>query len=303
MTAVSNPKIPPPLADKNGWPWIEVPQEPNLSVNESWPLISIITPSYNQGAFIEETIRSILCQDYPYVEHIVIDAGSQDETLSVLQHYSAHIKWVSEPDEGQADAINKGIKQANGQILAYLNSDDYYMPGVLTQVAAQFFDNPTGVLIYGDCLAVWGDGAEKGLIEGHPFNRDRIIQRGEFVPQQSAFWTRTAADEVGLFDKTLHFAMDHDYFIRLGMTGPALYVPETWACFRFAPHTKSVSAEDRHWRESLMVSERHGLKPWQVWYWWRRIRHYGLRLLPDKLGLQIRKRLNRPQDGALHQTD
>jgi glycosyltransferase involved in cell wall biosynthesis len=151
------------------------------------------------------------------VEYIVIDGGSQDETVSILQHYTEHINWVSEPDEGQADAINKGIKQARGQILAYLNSDDYYLPGTLTRVALQFRENPHVSLFYGDCLAVWEDGSEKGLIKGHPFNLKNIIQKGEFIPQQAAFWTRAATEKAGVFDKTLHFAMDYDYFIRLGM--------------------------------------------------------------------------------------
>ncbi len=301
MTAVFKPQIPQPLADKTGWPWQPAPEKIHLPAGESWPLISIITPSYNQGPFIEETIRSILCQDYPLVEYLVMDAGSTDETVSILEHYSECIAWVSEPDEGQADAINKGMARANGQIIAYLNSDDYYLPGVLHRVAAQFRQHPENRLIYGDCMAIWGDGSEKGLIVGHPFNMKRVVQRGEFVPQQSAFWSRAATNQAGYFDKSLHFAMDYDYFIRLGETGPVQYVPETWACFRFAPHTKSVSAEDRHWREILAVSQRHGLKPWMGWYWWRRIRHVGLRLLPDGLEKRIRKGLYRPHDSALQQ--
>jgi glycosyltransferase involved in cell wall biosynthesis len=265
------------------------------------PLISVVTPSFNQGNFIEDTVRSVLEQDYPNIEHIVIDGGSTDNTLEILQRYDGRIRWLSEPDKGQADAINKGLQMANGQILAYLNSDDAYLPGALRIVAESFAAHPEVGLVYGDCYAVDQRGQQYGLIKGHPFNVQRMIMRGEFVPQQAAFWSRRAMGLVGVFDPTLHFCMDHDFFIRIGQKFPAIYIAQPLANFRFHADSKTVSREEKHWRESMLVSQRYGLSRRSVWYWIRTLRHHGLRLLPNPLEHTIRRILNRPYDPVVAQ--
>ncbi|MFN3331743.1 MAG: glycosyltransferase family 2 protein [Caldilinea sp.] len=264
-------------------------------------LISIVTPSFNQGNFIEDTIRSVLEQDYPNVEHIVIDGGSTDNTLEILHRYDGRIRWLSEPDEGQADAINKGLQMANGQILAYLNSDDSYLPGALKIVAESFATHPEVGLVYGDCYAVDQQGQQFGLIKGRPFHVQRMIMRGEFVPQQAAFWSRRAMELVGVFDFSLHFCMDHDFFIRIGQRFPALYIAQPLANFRFHADSKTVSREEKHWRESMLVSQRYGLSRGSAWYWIRTLRHRGLRLLPNPLEQVIRRMLNRPYDPVVAQ--
>lgn len=264
-------------------------------------LISIVTPSFNQGNFIEDTIRSVLEQDYPNVEHIVIDGGSTDNTLEILHRYDGRIRWLSEPDEGQADAINKGLQMANGQILAYLNSDDSYLPGALKIVAESFATHPEVGLVYGDCYAVDQQGQQYGLIKGRPFHVQRMIMRGEFVPQQAAFWSRRAMELVGVFDSSLHFCMDHDFFIRIGQRFPALYIAQPLANFRFHADSKTVSREEKHWRESMLVSQRYGLSRRSAWYWIRTLRHRGLRLLPNPLEQTIRRMLNRPYDPVVAQ--
>ena len=264
------------------------------------PLISVVTPSYNQGHFIEETIRSVIEQDYPAIEHIVMDGGSTDDTVSVLRRYEDRILWRSEKDNGQADAINKGLRMAKGEILAYLNSDDTYLPGAFAKVAQAFQDRPDVGMVYGDCHAIDERGVAYGLIKGHPFDVNRLIQRGEFVPQQAAFWRRNAMDQIGLFDESLHFCMDHDFFIRMGRANPALYLGQPLANFRFHGTSKSVSAEEKHWRESMAVSRRYGLTPWTPWYWFRVSRHVGLRFLPQPIELWIRRRLRRAHDPLLH---
>jgi glycosyltransferase involved in cell wall biosynthesis len=266
-----------------------------------FPLISIITPSYNQGRFIEETIRSVIEQDYPNIEHIVIDGGSTDETVEVLRRFDGRIRWVSEPDEGQADAINKGLRIASGDILAYLNSDDTYLPGAFAVVAAQFAAHPDAGLIFGDCQAVTEQGEVYGLIKGHPFDVQRMIMRGEFVPQQAAFWSRIAMDAVGMFDTNLHFCMDHDYFIRIGQRFTGMYVAQPLANFRFHGSSKTMSLQEKHWSESMSVSQRHGMSRRTTWYWIRTLRHHGLRLLPDSLEHFVRRVLNRPYDPAIAQ--
>lgn len=271
----------------------------NPTQPSQWPRLTIVTPSLNQGATIEQTIQSVLDQGYPNLEYFVMDGGSTDDTVAILRRYDAHLHWRSEPDAGQAQAINKGLRQASGDLLAYINADDYYLPGAFQLIAITHRQAPELGLIYGDCLAVWQDGREKGLIRGRPYDLRRIIRRGDFVPQQAAFWTRAAMQQAGWFDESLHLALDYDYFIRLGQVAPAGYIPHTLACFRFTPNTKSATQEARHWRETLAVSQRHGLRPWMAWYWLRRLRHYGLRALPAPLQSHLRRRLNRPQDATL----
>lgn len=268
---------------------------------QTQPRISIVTPSFNQGRFIEETIRSVIDQDYPDIEHIVVDGASTDETLEVLQRYTGKIRWLSEPDHGQADAINKGLRMATGDILAYLNSDDAYLPGAFASAAAAFARHPEVGLAYGDCYAVDENGQRYGLIRGHPYNVKRMIMRGEFVPQQAAFWSRQVMDTVGMFDASLHFCMDHDYFIRIGQRFPGFYLGQPLANFRFHGASKTVSLEDKHWRESMAVSRRYGMNRLSAWYWIRTIRHRGLRWLPEPVSRRLRYAMNRPQDPVVAQ--
>ncbi len=135
----------PPVPDREGWPWTEeTPQLPERMADGSpWPCISVVTPSYNQGQYIEETIRSVLLQGYPNLEYIVMDGGSSDNSLEIIQRYSPWLTyWTSERDEGQADAINKGFERANGKLIAWLNSDDIYYPGTVASSARAFLDKP-----------------------------------------------------------------------------------------------------------------------------------------------------------------
>jgi len=279
---------------KTGWPWTEESLQPSNML--SYPKVSIITPSYNQGVFIEETIRSVLLQGYPNLEYIVIDGGSTDETLDILRQYESWVKWISEPDKGQADAINKGLQIAQGEILAYLNSDDLYSMGAIHQVVNYLQNHSEIGLVYGNCLVIDEQGNELGLLRGHKFNLQRTIQRGEFIPQQTAFWQRKVLEKTGLFDATLQYCMDYEFFIRIGQFFPATYLPQTLASFRLHNASKTVSQEDRHWRETLMVSQQYGMKPWTMWYWLRRFRHWGLRALPTPIHQWVRQKLNRPQD-------
>lgn len=292
------PPLPAPLQPGEGWPWVD--RDRSQGPSDVWPTVTVVTPSYNQAHFIEETLRSVLLQGYPNLEYIVVDGGSTDGTVEILQHYQDRVTWISEPDRGQADAINKGLRMAGGAILAYLNSDDTYLPGALHTAAGAFQDRPDAGLVFGDCYAVDRHGRRRGLIRGHPFDLERTVKRGEFVPQQAAFWSRPAMEAVGLFDESLHFCMDHDFFIRLGQRFPAHYVARPLANFRFHDTSKSVSAAENHWRESMAVSRRYGLTPLTAWYWIRVARHWGLRLLPQPLATRVRRWLGRAQDPLLH---
>jgi glycosyltransferase involved in cell wall biosynthesis len=265
-------------------------------MSSNWSRISVVTPSLNQATFIEATIRSVLDQDYPALDYIVVDGGSTDGTLAILQKYGDQLRWLSEKDRGQTDAINKGLRLAEGEILAYLNADDLYLPETLDQVAHYLAAQPQADWVYGHCRLIDETGQSRGQLRAPSFNLNRMILRGEFIPQPTVFWRRSAATAIGEFDVKLRYAMDCDFFIRLGRRSPGHRLNAELACFRLQPLSKTVSGEEKHWRETLAVSERYGLKPWTFWYWWRRARHRGLRSLPLAIQRIITRRMGRSQD-------
>src|ERR1051325_5733493 len=153
--------VPTPPADKAGWPWTE--ETPVLAKRmadgRTWPRISVITPSYNQAQFLEQTIRSVLLQGYPNLEYIIIDGHSSDGSAEIIKRYEQHLAfWVSEPDRGQSHAINKGLTMATGQIMCWLNSDDYYLPGTLETVATALADGTGAFAVVGHCVQAFVDG-------------------------------------------------------------------------------------------------------------------------------------------------
>jgi glycosyltransferase involved in cell wall biosynthesis len=207
-------------------------------------LISVVTPSYNQGNFIQSTLDSVLKQDYPDVEHIVMDGGSTDGTIHVLENYGdPRLKWKSEPDNGQADAINKGMRVATGEILAYLNSDDIYLPGTLAFVSKYFESHPECDVLHGDCLSIGADGEEIApMLQGSPYNlRDAFTKRWH-MPQPAVFWRKRVTETIGLFDESLHYALDYDYWLRMIIAGCyPIYVARPLAGFRFHEDSKTIS--------------------------------------------------------------
>lgn len=251
---ISQEDLPPSPYDKNRWPWTEqtegLPQR--MSDGSELPSISIITPSYNQGQFIEETIRSVLLQCYPNLEYIIIDGGSTDNSVEIIKKYDKWITyWVSEPDRGQAHGINKGLERATGEILAYLNSDDYYLPGTLWKVAEHWCQFPQTDLIHGRCRYVNEQGDKIGEQFGNITRFDEIIdlwdvwwKQRQFV-QPEVFWTKRITDKVGLFREELFYAMDYDYWCRIlnggGIVGT---IKEELSCFRFTSHQKSTHKEE-----------------------------------------------------------
>jgi glycosyltransferase involved in cell wall biosynthesis len=222
------------------------------------PLVTIITPSFNQGQFIEETILSVLNQDYQNIEYIVMDGGSTDETLDILKKYSNHIVWFSEKDRGQTDAINKGLCLAKGEILAYLNSDDTYLSGAVTK-AVHFLtsDNPGEKMVYGEGYHISAEGKIIERYPTEPFDYEHLAETC-YICQPSAFWKREVIETVGLLDDTLHYAMDYDYWIRITkMFGSLGYLKEYLANSRFYPGTKTMSKRLEAHAEILEVIKRH----------------------------------------------
>jgi glycosyltransferase involved in cell wall biosynthesis len=278
---------------------VRAPADPR---DTGWPGVTVITSSYNQAEFIEETIRSVLLQGYPTLEYVVVDGGSTDGTVEILQRYGPWLRWISERDSGQADAINKGLHMASGDVLSYLNSDDLYLPGGIVAVAKFLRGHPEEKLVYGEWKVIDEHGRDIGYLPRRPFDLRRTIQRAEFLPQQAAFWRKSATDLVGFLDDRLQYAMDHECFLRIACRFPEAHVPVTVAAFRMQTMSKTVSQSELHWREGLAVSGRYGLRPWKLWFWIRRLRHWGLRALPTATQSRVRQKLARAQDPYLYRS-
>jgi len=183
------------------------------------PLVSIVTPTLNQGRFIEQTIRSIIGQTYERFEHIVVDGGSTDETLDILRRFegSYPLRWTSGPDRGMYDAINKGLAAARGEIVAYLNSDDLYFPWTLDVVVRALADRPDADFIFGDFLQINDVTGRRRLMWQMPFDLD-YVQRAGFLAQPAVFWRRRAHEDLEGFDTRLRYVADCDYWMRAGAT-------------------------------------------------------------------------------------
>lgn len=235
-----------------------------------YPKISIVTPSLNQGKFIEETILSVLSQDYPCLEYLVMDGGSSDNTLKVLEKYSDNIKWVSEADKGQTDAINKGLRLTDGSIVGYLNADDLLSPGSLWRVAEAFTRHPGVMWVTGRCRIIDGKNNEiRKPITGY---KNFLLKLGGFpllvmtnyISQPSTFWRRDALEEVGFLDESLHFVMDYDYWLRLYSRYPPMFIRDYLASFKIHPMSKTTSTghRDVYIEEERRVIRRYTRSRW-----------------------------------------
>jgi glycosyltransferase involved in cell wall biosynthesis len=223
--------------------------------------ISIVTPSLNQGRFIEDTLKSVVNQRFDGLQYLVLDGGSQDETLSVLERYDDRIDvLVSEPDRGHAHALQKGFALAEGEILAYLNSDDLYLPGVLDVVWRFFVDNPTIDLIYSDRIFIDSDNRVTGAWYLPP-HWNHFMTHWPYIPQETAFWRRSAHDAVGGIETEFFFAFDWEFFIRLMRGGRARKLNRVNAAFRLHPASKSMRLGDSVGRGDVAkVRAKHGIK-------------------------------------------
>ncbi|MFK5891821.1 MAG: glycosyltransferase family 2 protein [Pseudomonadota bacterium] len=214
------------------------------------PKVSIITPSYNQGKFIKRTIESVLSQDYPNIEYIVMDGGSNDNTVDILKEYDDKITWVSEKDNGQTHAINKGIKACTGDIIAYLNSDDVYLPNTITKIVKDFNEKPDADFIYGDFWGIDKDDKILSKVKTIPFDNNILIYDANFICQPASFYRKRLFDMIGLFDEDLHFLMDYEFFLRAAKrkAGIVLY-PDYLSAIRFHDDCKTLSDGVHPWVE------------------------------------------------------
>lgn len=254
-------ELPPPPPGRTGWPWTEESRQApeRMPDGAEWPLITVVTPTYNQGRFIEETIRSILLQGYPNLEYIIFDGGSTDETLEIIRKYEPWISfWVSERDKGQSDAINKGFNRAHGDIIAWLNSDDTYLPDGMQNIALAFARDPEMGMIYGGCNIVDEEGRLNTLYPSRDFDLKILINAWNFIPQPATFFRRDVYKAVGEVDMNLHYSMDRDLWIRIGKQFKVGYITPLVATIRYYDEckTKAISRAGR--KERLMICRKYG---------------------------------------------
>lgn len=218
-------------------------------------LVSIITPSLNQSAFLEQTLRSVLEQDYPELEYIVVDGGSTDASVDIIRQYRDRLAWwVSESDRGQADAINKGLKHARGDIVAWLNSDDFYLPGAVTAAVRAFDASPASVLVYGNMQAVDDQGRLLNTLRYRQLGLEELLCF-QIIGQPATFMQRAALERAGGLNPGFHYLLDHQLWIRLARRGPILHVDDTWAAARYHAAAKNRASALEFGREAFRILE------------------------------------------------
>ena len=241
-------------------------------MTEALPKISIITPSYQQAAYLEQTITSVLQQDYANLEYIVVDGGSTDGSVDIIKKYEKQIDWwVSEKDQGQADAINKGLQRANGEIIGWINSDDYYLPGTFNAVANAFAQNSQAGLIYGDVLAVDGQDKAINLMRYQQWDIADLLQF-RMIGQSSVFFRRSTIEKSGLLDKQFHYLLDHQLWLRMAVHDKMIYVPQIWSVARYHEDAKNLAGASHFGADAQRIlnwaaQDDHIKEVWQQNQW------------------------------------
>jgi len=218
-------------------------------------LVSIVTPSFNQASYLEQTLLSVLEQDHADLEYLVIDGGSTDGSADIIKKYASRLAyWVSEKDSGQADAINKGMARAKGDIVAWLNSDDTYLPGTVTAAVQAFDANPDAVLVYADMLAVDEHGQTFNTLRYRQLTLEDLLSF-QIIGQPAVFMRRAAFEKSGGLDLSYHLLLDHHLWIRIAAQGRILHLPQTWSAARYHAAAKNRAQAAAFGREAFRILE------------------------------------------------
>jgi len=223
---------------------------------DAWPLVSIVTPSYNMARFLEETIQSVLSQDYPRIEYIVVDGGSTDGTLEILRRYEGRLRFLSEPDRGQTDAINKGFHLSSGSVFAFLCADDTYLPGAVSTAVRHLLANPHQGGVYGEGYLTDESGTNLGRYPTREFDPE-LLRTECFICQPAAFLRRSTFIEAGLMNVALRNGLDYDLWIRLVQRHSLLKVDEYLATSRMHRGAKTLRERAGVFRASIDLLKAH----------------------------------------------
>lgn len=249
------------------------------------PLVSIVTPSLNCGAFIEETLRSVEQQDYPHVEHIVLDSGSTDETLSVLSRYPS-VRVVTSAPQGLSAKVNHGFSMARGEIVGWINSDDFYLPGAISKAVDALTRHPEAALVYCNFLQVDERSVEIGRERTRQASWEEMLAR-IYIPVESAFIRREALERVGPLNTRYPLVQDWDLFLRISKEFPVLYVDDFWSAFRVRDGQRSSLYQYDFWIQAREMTKEHGagFLPLFVDYWGTKLRRAGRMMRNGQFGL------------------
>jgi glycosyltransferase involved in cell wall biosynthesis len=237
--------------------------------------ISIVTPSYNQGQFIEQTIKSVLNQDYKNYEHIIIDGGSTDNTIDILKKYK-HLIWISEKDAGQSNAINKGFSMAKGEIFAWLNSDDYYEENIFKSIATYFKEHKECNFLYGNITYVDKNGKSVAEIRGEEITFESLLKNPDLIRQPSFFWRKENFVDNGGLDESLDLVMDYDLFLKFTKSQKPGYINKYLSYYRFYDETKTNVNRKKQATELYKVMKRYSARISLGMYWFLFKRYFGL---------------------------
>lgn len=236
--------------------------------------ISIVTVSFNQAQYIRQNIESVLSQDYPNFEHIIIDGGSTDGTVEILKEYS-HLNWISEKDSGQSNGLNKGFKKAQGEIIAWINSDDMLYPNALKKINSFFEGNPDKYVLVGNQAIIDEHGNELRIIKSETFSYNHLLNERSSVIQNSTFFRREVLLNVGYLDESFHYTMDHELFIRIAQKYQSYAINETLACFRIWGGSKTSTSQIKFFKELIRIKTKHHAKiisSGNLWLLWQFIK-------------------------------
>ncbi|MCX6071837.1 MAG: glycosyltransferase family 2 protein [Chloroflexi bacterium] len=254
---------------------------------DSLPLVTIVTPSFNQAQFLGETIESVLSQDYPRIEYIILDGGSTDGSVDIIRRYEDRLAaWVSEPDKGQTEAINRGFGMAHGEILAWLNSDDVYRAGAVKEAVAHLQAHPEVGMVHGGGYYIDEAGAAVARFPSADTNHRELRRGAPHIAQQSAFFRSAVWRMVGPLDPTFYYAMDYDLWIRISAMTPLAYVPRMWSGFRLHGESKSMTVARRCWPEMIRVHFRDGGSVFSILYAKYLVRRVVEPVMPLRMGLR-----------------
>ena len=242
--------------------------------------VSVVIPSYNQAAYLAATLESVCTQDHPDVEVLVFDGGSTDGSVDILRGWTASaaggapVRWVSRPDGGQTDAINQGLRLSTGDVLAYLNSDDVYYPGALSAVVAHFAAHPETLALYGRAHHLYQDGSVMEEYPTEPWDYERLLDTC-FLCQPAVFWRREVAERFGVFDDALRYAMDYEYWLRIGREVPFVYLDDQYlAGSRLHEDTKTLSQRVAVHQELVNVVKKYASRPEPTLRWVKHLAHH-----------------------------